>query len=128
MKEQKVDGPVVANVVVRALVGADSDYTFCLLISFSFNIFYPQGHDESSYQSKEQEGERQEFVEETGAERQEGGAATAVDTLAAEVSKFNLCLRGLIGYVIVYLFVWLLALFVCLLCELRVLLSYALIL
>ena len=30
---------------------------------------------------KEQEGERQEFVEETGAERQEGGA-TAVDTLA----------------------------------------------
>ena len=111
MKEQKVDGPVVENVVVRAPVGADSDYTFCLLISFSFNIFYPQGHGESSNQSKEQEGERQEFVEETGAERQEGGA-TAVDTLAAEVSKFNLCLRGL--RICDCLFVCLVTCFVCL--------------
>ena len=121
VKEQKVAGPVVANIVVRAPVGADSDYTFCLPISFSFNIFYPQGNGESSNQSREQEGERQEFeefleefvefLEETGAERQEGGA-TAVDTLAAEVSKLNLCLRGL--RMCDCLFVCLVTCFVCL--------------
>ena len=104
---------MITHVVVRALVGADSDYTSCLRISFSFNIFYPQGNDESSNQSKEQEGERQPFeeVEEMGAERQEGGA-TAGDTLTAKVSKFNICLRGL--RMCDRLFVCLVICFVCL--------------
>ena len=121
MKEQKVDGPVVTHVVVRAPGGSDTDYTFYLPISFSFNMFYPQGNGESSNQSREPEGERQEFeefleefvefLEETGDERQEGGA-TAVDTLAAEVSKLNLCLRGL--RMCDCLFVCLVTCFVCL--------------
>ena len=63
-------------------------------------LFYPQGNDENSNQSKGQEGERQksEEFEETGADWQEGGGK-AQDTLTSKVCKLNISLRDLVLFV-----------------------------
>ena len=77
------------------IVVAHYNNTSCFKRSLSINVFYSQGNDEDSDQSKEQEGERSksadEEVEDRGAEGQEGETVgTTADTLTAQVSNLSL--------------------------------------